>query len=205
MFDNKFFSTNILPVQPVCSDPHTLALEIAAMESRIRRNGGQLGGLGQTSPAVYHAFLASILEQEEIRSRRAEFAVDLDHQIRSRISLPPAETLSDIELRETLHAALYWISRFHVRLDSTNHLTDRQLYQLILDCVLKEDLLLDSNPVGTLWHHDLAPPEDLATDDGGPSRDGPRRQPDSQPVSSRDAWLGDLAESCRMRPLPDLL
>lgn len=154
-----------------------------------------------------------LMEEERAFLHPEEWGIDLGPVLQKAIA-PPADPdeLSDQEVGAYLRRMVDLLARYHLCLTCTNHLSDRELYKVIMEKVLPQPIGIGPNPIGGLLYHECCPcdsdeylayysddmeREDLAAEF---DLDLPAKRP---LVSDRDAWIELLAESYRFEPLPE--
>jgi hypothetical protein len=75
--------------------------------------------------------------------------------VQSGITLPPPEEIDAAQLPVTLWNAIHGMASIGMYLDSTDHLSDRELYVRLWTDVLREPTELDPADRGAAWHIDL--------------------------------------------------
>jgi len=168
--------------------------EIAKLERSLKKMGGVIGPRGKVSPETHLAFLKHIYDFEMLEHNESEWSIDLELEVHARLDPPEdPDDLSDEEVEKILHEMIDLLARFHLGLDFTNHLSDRELYRKILTNVIKEPLVIGPEPKGQFWHHDCCPYDD------------DKEWPDDFPaVSDRDEWVKSLVSKYRNEPLPEV-
>jgi hypothetical protein len=73
----------------------------------------------------------------------------------SGVTLPPPEEVDDAQLTVTLWEAIHGLASLGMYLDSTDHLSDRELYTRLWTDVLREPTELDPDDHNAAWHIDL--------------------------------------------------
>src|SRR5690606_15586132 len=81
--------------------------------------------------------------------------IDLKAELENRMELPDPSELHDAQLTETLHEVIDLLAQFHFKMDFTDHLDDRELYQAILTHILEDPIYLNDSCKGALIHHDV--------------------------------------------------
>lgn len=136
-------------------------------------------------------FLQKLIEEERAFLNSEEWGLDLRPVFRKVVDPPGShEELDDKEISRFLKCMIDLLAQHHLCLLSTSHLTDRELYQLIIDEVLPQPLGIGPNPIGSMVYHEC---RDLSLPDLEPE----------EVISERDDWIPVLAESYRSCPLPD--
>jgi len=92
------------------------------------------GKINDSSPQVEEGFWNYVVDWEE--APETTYLKQLDD---SGVSLPAPETLNDIELTAKLWEVIEKLATFRAYLHETNHLSDRELYTLLLADVLPEE------------------------------------------------------------------
>jgi len=75
--------------------------------------------------------------------------------VESGISLPPSSGLSEPELNAKLWEVINALALMGVYLEHTDHLNDRELYILLLDDILLEEMVFQSGEMNLACHIDL--------------------------------------------------
>lgn len=75
--------------------------------------------------------------------------------VESGISLPPSSRLSDTELNAKLWEVIKALALMGIYLEHTDHLNDRELYILLLDDILLEEMVFQSGEMNLACHIDL--------------------------------------------------
>lgn len=80
--------------------------------------------------------LCRMLEETE----GMRMAVPYDEIVRAGVGLPPAEVMSDEALSRTLDRLISGLAGINICVTSTDHLSDRELYRLLCDQLLREPM-----------------------------------------------------------------
>ena len=113
--------------QPNRSDS-PVELEIAELEKWLTKMGGVIGPRGKVSPETRLAFLKHIYDFEMLEHQSDEWAIDLKNEIVQRLDPPEnPDELSDVEVEQILWEMIELLAQFHLILDFTDHLNDREL------------------------------------------------------------------------------
>ncbi|HKJ90961.1 MAG TPA: hypothetical protein VJ960_07505 [Oceanipulchritudo sp.] len=191
-----------------CSKP-TPSSELAAIlpETVLSRKSGRKSDKAETD------FLQRLIEGDRANMNPHEAGLDLRKILETEIN--PPETVDDLDdntVERYLRQMVEILARYHLCLFSTNHLTDRELYDYILERVVREPLGIGPNPIGTLIHHDCCPCEaeewvsHYANEDERKEWEAIYGEPSparAELPSNRDIWLQALAEAYRGQPLPE--
>lgn len=113
--------------------------ELDRVDREIRRNelrelGAELSIGEECPPEVESEFLARVRAFEE-----GPFASVLDRLARRGCWPPAPDALSDEEVTEELWRLIHELAALHVFLSSTDHLSDRELYEHLLADSLREE------------------------------------------------------------------
>lgn len=157
------------------------------------------------------AFTKKLMEDERAFMNPEEWGIDLRPIVDKVLSPPLPDDLPDDEVRGYLRCLVDILARHHLCLTCTNHLSDRDLYRLILTRVLEEPVGIGPDAAGTIIYHECCPcdsDEYLAYYECEDRREELREEfdidlPEKRPlVSDRDIWIELLAEAFRDQPLP---
>ncbi len=175
----------------------TLLERIGELEAELERRGGTVGYPMELSPELKLSVLEQFIAADDAYRYRATAAGSARTALEARIGLPPDLRLSDEEVAAKIRAIAEYLASYHVALEFTNHLDDREFYRVLLDVVLDDPELLLATTPGTIIHYDISMPyEDDLGDPGALIGD-------SLPIKSdRDQWLSTLAEPYRFVPPP---
>ena len=115
-------------------------------EARIAKLRAELEKLGGTTvesmPAdIEEEFLRHVLEYET-----QEPVSLLTWLANSGIEVPPPDQLDDKRLSIKLQEVIYGMAYVGAYLIHTNHLSDRELYEILSDCLTEEVVLFPENP-----------------------------------------------------------
>jgi hypothetical protein len=102
-------------------------------------------------PAEIQEQFKNYVEAFEQATERQPFEVLLG----SGISLPPASELSETALNAKLWEVINALSLMSIYLENTDHLSDRELYALLWDDVLREEMVFQSGDMHMNCHIDL--------------------------------------------------
>ncbi|MCX7066375.1 MAG: hypothetical protein NTW85_01560 [Methylococcales bacterium] len=83
----------------------------------------------------------------------AEWRQPFEFLLDSGISLPPASELSETELSAKLWEVINALSLLAIYLESTDHLSDRELYTLLYEDVLREETVFQSGDMMNMNCH----------------------------------------------------
>ena len=172
----------------------TIEEEIAILEAKLKGMGMVDSGRGDIPPELHLSFLRNVYEFEVLEKQSDEWGIDLGQEIRQRLG-PPADPddLSDAEVGQSLREMIELLAQFHLIVEFTDHLHDRELYRYILEHVVREPVVLGPDPRGKRIHHDCCPFDD------------DREWPDDYPeVANRKAWIEELSFKYLDKPLPEL-
>lgn len=86
---------------------------------------------------------------------QAKWSQPLQVLVESGISLPPPDELPDTELNAKLWEVINALALMGSYLEHTDHLSDRELYTLLLDDILLEETVFPSNEMNMVCHIDL--------------------------------------------------
>lgn len=194
---------------------HQQNKELAAIDKTV---GDLLPPPGQPHPHDDNPYIRKLLEEERAYLQPEEWGIDLRPIVEEQLgTLPPGNQLSDHEVSKFLPRLVLLLAQHHLCLNLTNHLTDRQLYQKIIEEVLPQPLGISQKPEGTLIHHECCPcdseeyliyyeedslplpPMGDEDEEDAEEEELPAKQP---LVADRDKWLEILAEAHRQLPLP---
>ncbi len=157
-------------------------------------------------------FTRQLMDEERAFLNPGEWGIDMRPVFREQLNNPEsAGDLSDPEIRGYLRWMVLILAQHHLCLTSTNHLSDRELYDFIMQKVLPQPIGVGPSPVGSLVYHECCPcdgndylafyADDLMREEFKSMFD--EDPPEKLPlVSDRDLWLETLAESFRDEPLP---
>ncbi|MDX8400205.1 MAG: hypothetical protein R8K20_08140 [Gallionellaceae bacterium] len=102
-------------------------------------------------PAEFKEQFQQSIAAFEQAQRSPAFQILLD----SGISLPPPSELTDAELHSKLWEIIHALALMGAYLEQTDHLSDRELYTLLLDDILREDMVIQSAGMDMACHIDL--------------------------------------------------
>ena len=115
---------------------------IAKLRAKLEKLGGTLTGPLESMPAdMAEEFLRHILEYES-----AEPISLLTWLANLGIEVPASHQLDDRRLSIKLQEVIYGMAYVGAYLLHTNHLSDRELYELLSDCLTEEVVLFPENP-----------------------------------------------------------
>lgn len=133
------------------SDPLNLdAVDREIRIEKLRRNieevtGSEMisGQVHAVDPKLEEAFLENVLAVEE-----HGFVSPLDTLLKAGFLLPPAGKLDDAALTAKLSELIHELARRRLFLYSTDHLSDRELYQWLITDGLREEMMGFGLPFG---------------------------------------------------------
>jgi parvulin-like peptidyl-prolyl isomerase len=146
-------------------------------------------------------YLEQILKYEEEHDEEyasEEGLVDMRAELRARLDLPDESELDDNQLTEKLHKMIDVLAQFHICLEFTDHLSDRELYNLLLNDLLKEGFHISGSGVNVMENIDASWNDPEAFERYYAIGDTPLKV-------RREEWLKAKAESYRKQPRPKLL
>ena len=193
------------------ADRH-IAAELAEIDREAGKWVAPAGqGIDLKPNSKTDAFTRQMMEEERAFLHPEEWGIDLGPIVK-RILKPPADPdgLSDAEVCRYLQRLVDLLARYHLCLTLTNHLSDRELYKVILEKVLTQPVGIGPNPSGGLIYHQCCPydsDEYLMYYSDDMEREELASQfdlvlPEKRPLASdRDAWIQLFAESFRFEPL----
>ena len=114
--------------------------------------GGEAAGWKSPdlSPELEEDFLQSIVAYES-----APWTTHYQQLEEAGIELPAPETMDDVKLTAKLWEVIEALARMRVFLQSTNHLSDHELYALLWSDVLREEIPEMPFDEYSAWHIDL--------------------------------------------------
>jgi hypothetical protein len=80
---------------------------------------------------------------------------NFDQRTRAGVALPDPKNVSDADMHATLWAVIHALARLSVFLNWTNHLSDRQLYEVLWTDILREEIPMLPESNGGAWMIDL--------------------------------------------------
>jgi hypothetical protein len=117
-------------------------VRIAKLRAKLEKLGGTVTGPLESMPAeVEEEFLRHVLEYES-----AEPTSLLAWLANSGIEVPAPDQLDDKRLSIKLQEVIYGMAYVGAYLLHTNHLSDRELYELLSDCLTEAVVLFPENP-----------------------------------------------------------
>lgn len=117
-------------------------VRIAKLRAELEKLGGTALDRLESMPAdIEEEFLRHVLEYET-----AEPVSLLTRLAKSGIEVPPPDQLDDKTLSVKLHEVIYGMAYVGAYLIHTNHLSDRELYEFLSDCLTEEVVLFPENP-----------------------------------------------------------
>ena len=138
---------------PDKTNPDPLNLEAVDRDIRIEKlrreideaAGGEMfiGKISDGDPRLEEAFLENVLTVE-----KHGFVCPLDTLARDGFDLPPPDQLADATLTARLQELIAELARRRLFLDSTDHLSDRELYSWLVTDALREELMGFGLPFG---------------------------------------------------------
>lgn len=149
-------------------------------------------------PAFKLSFLENMKKYEKEFDNDTDL-VDMKAELHKRLDLPDESKLDDHQVTEKLHQIVDILAQFHICLDFTDHLSDRELYNLLLNNLLEEGFRMSGSGVNSMEHID-------ASWGGDPDVFERYYGIGDIPFKvRREAWLQAKAESYRNQPIPKLL
>jgi len=100
-------------------------------------------------PEVEEKFWENVLQFE-----KGKFDAPFDMLVRGGMSLPPPEEMDDQQLTEKLWEVIRGLSLLGAYLESTDHLSDRELYMTLWNDLLREPTMLLPNDPNFACHID---------------------------------------------------
>src|SRR5215217_1754066 len=117
-------------------------VRIAKLRAKLEKLGGTMLDRLESVPAdVEEEFLRHVLEYES-----AEPTSLLTWLANSGIEVPAPDQLDDKRLSIKLQEVIYGMAYVGAYLLHTNHLSDRELYEFLSDCLTAEVVLFPQNP-----------------------------------------------------------
>lgn len=101
-------------------------------------------------PSLKEKILESIISMEE-----AEEQPLFDYLVKEGLSLPPSETLDDAQLHEKLWEVIHAMAGVGQFLSSTDHLSDRCLYETLWNDILREPACISPDASGPISFIDI--------------------------------------------------
>jgi len=129
------------------------AQEIEELEAKLKAIAGGNAVIGRSEDfpdELHKRFLASVLAFET-----APEEVPFDLLTKSGVSLPPPANVPDGKIHAQLHDVIDAMSLLGMYLQNTDHLSDRELYRLLWEKVLREPTVLMPNVKDLACHIDL--------------------------------------------------
>lgn len=183
------------------------------LDADIMRDGPAAGGLALVPEEKRREILRAILTYSHPLDDENPVGIDLLEELRRRISMPDPLTMDDETLSAHLGKAIEVLAQFHFQLQPTNHLSDRELYQRLLDDLLLEPLAIRPGDKSCVVFHDVCSSlvdsenflryfaDEVDLELWRCDNDG--EIPDRCPLKSdRDDAYAELVEECRTRPVP---
>src|ERR1044072_9678277 len=117
-------------------------VRIAKLRAKLEKLGGTVTGPLESMPAeVEEEFLRHVLEYET-----AEPLSRLTWLANSGIEVPAPDQLDDKTLSTKLQEVIYGMAYLGAYVVHTNHVSDRELYEILSDCFTEEVVLFPVNP-----------------------------------------------------------
>lgn len=117
-------------------------VRIAKLRAKLEKLGGTVTGPLESMPAeVEEEFLRHVLEYES-----AEPTSLLTWLANSGIEVPAPDQLDDKRLSIKLQEVIYGMAYVGAYLVHTNHLSDREVYEILYDCLTEDVVLFPDNP-----------------------------------------------------------
>jgi hypothetical protein len=117
-------------------------LRIAKLRAELEKLGGTMIDRVDSMPAdMEEEFLRHVLEYET-----QEPTSLLTWLANSGVEVPPPDQLDDQTLSVKLQEVIYGMAYVGAYLLHTNHLSDRELYEFLSDCLTEEVVLFPENP-----------------------------------------------------------
>lgn len=118
-------------------------------------SGGKMlsGEADGVPPEVRERFWQSVMAFEN-----GPFTTDFQRLLDAGTELPEPDSLSDEQLSAKLWEVIEALARLHVNLDNTDHLSDRELYEVLWRETLRQEIPIEPDgPDGASgnWHVDL--------------------------------------------------
>lgn len=124
-------------------------IRINEMRHQLEEMGGSLG-TSDLPPDLEEQFLAQVLAYET-----APISSPFDRLIAAGVDLPAPDELSDAEITAKLKEVVLELARMRSYLHSTEHLSDRELYENLWHDSLREESPEMPTFMGGTWHIDL--------------------------------------------------
>jgi hypothetical protein len=111
--------------------------------------GGKMfsGSLGAVPSKLEEVFLEQVLAYE-----RAEFDTNFNRLLQRDVALPPAAELDDAALSTKLAEVIRELAELRCFLQDTDHLSDRELYDWLCNCGLRDETPDISGTPDGAWH-----------------------------------------------------
>lgn len=137
------------------SDFPSRAAYVKARVAFLKEQLSKMGELAQfASPMMTPEMELAFLEQ--VYAMESQPNITHAHQLIAKgVPLPPPDTLSDTELHDKLWEVIHKLAELRVFLENTNHLTDRELYELLWTDLLNEFTWDMSDSVNGAMHLDI--------------------------------------------------
>lgn len=170
---------------------------IANLERKIQQSGGEVTEFMEMDPALKLKYLEQVVKMEE-QYLSDESTFDILAELHKRLELPDQAKLDDRQLTEKLHAIIDILAQFHVGLDFTDHLSDRELYTLLLNDILQEGVEIYGDGIHATCHIDVSWDDPDAFERYYAIGNIPLK-------AHREKWLKAIVESYRGKPIPERL
>lgn len=122
----------------------------AQYRRRIEAMGGIVGVAKDCPPEIAEQFLKHVLDYE----LQGEGPPLLEHLQRMDVGVPAADDLDDHSLPVKLWEIIAALATLRVYLQSTDHLSDRQLYRYLREEMLMQPTAISDDPKSA-WHFDV--------------------------------------------------
>src|SRR5688572_1138664 len=115
-------------------------------------SGGKMElGISNDMPEeLQEQFLNNVLAFES-----AATSTNFDQLTRAGVAVPDPKDVSDADLHATLWTVIHALATLRVFLNWTNHLSDRQLYEVLWTEILREEVPMLPESTGGAWMIDL--------------------------------------------------